>query len=221
MSVQTSPDTRRPARRGTLVASVIAACALLAAAVYAVSFAPDHYAQWRAEPFDGVATAEVGAGVRVLPGAEWIAQPRVTELVELPLLPPLRNPNVILGAETGLELVSPDRKLSVELVVADASARSDAAWLVDEAGGDTAASDTGTDSDTAQQRPLRTETLASGAELAHSDTPEEIRAVVTIGDTRVRVLARTTSGEASGSEAAPIAAYRPALSALLESLTAG
>lgn len=217
----------RRRRRGIMVAIVLASCVVVAAATYAVTFAPDHYAQWRAEPIDGVATAEVGAGVQVLPGKGWLVQPRVTDLVELPLLPPLRNPNVILGANTGLQLVSPDGGLSIELFAGDASAQRDAAWLADVADHEREVRG----ADAAQLPPVLTETLASGAGLDHADAPGEIRAVVTVGETRVRVLARAMGspgdtsdadrvGTVNGGATDPITVYRPALSELLESLTA-
>lgn len=209
-----APHTTSHRRRWVRTTVVIALCLLLAAAAYAVTFAPGHYAQSRAEQLDGVATADVGSGVQVVPGDGWVAQPRVTNLVEWPPMPPLRNVNVMMGAETGIELLSPDRGLSIELFAAAEPVESDADWLAN------VASDAGSD----QKPTVLKETLASGAGLAHADAPGEIRAVVTLGDERVRVLARTAPVDDANTrtgEADPINAYRPALSALLESLTAG
>lgn len=209
-----APHTAPHRRRWVKTTVVIALCLLLAAAVYAVTFAPGHFAQSRAERLDGVATADVGSGVQVVPGEGWVVQPRVTNMVEWPPLPPLHNVDVMLGAETGIELLSPDRGLSVELFAAAEPAESDADWLANVAQAESGA----------KKPTVLKETLASGAGLSHADAPGEIRAVVTLGDERVRVLARTApAGDAGASkgEAGPINAYRPALSALLESLTAG
>lgn len=189
-------------RRGVTITVVIVLLLLLAAAVYAVTYAPDHYAKWRAERLGAGATAEVGAGVAVVPGDGWVVQPRVTNLVEWPPLPPLRNWEVLTGTDTGIELLSPDRGLRVELFV---------------------------DPEKPEAAMARNEVLASGATLSHADAAGEIHAVVDLGDARVRVIARTTTAQppqagaqapkAGEPTADPIDAYRPALSAILESLT--
>lgn len=200
----------RPRRRTSIVLVLVGVLVcVLAAAAYAVTLAPAHYAQAQAEQADGRAAVEVGGGVQVVPDRGWVVQPRVAHLVELPPLPPLRDWTVLTGAETGVELLSPDRGLSIELSAAAESDESDAAWLAE-----------GGIAEGGAQRPtVLAETLASGASLSHVDAAGEIRAIVGAGDAKVRVLARTVPAHEEGTGATdPISVYRPALSALLESL---
>lgn len=200
------------ARRWLTTTVVIVLCVLVAVVAYAVTFAPDHYATWRAERLSKGDTVAVSDGVTVTPGAGWVAQPRVTNLVEWPPLPPLRDWAVLTGAETGVNIVSPDHGLSIELSVRQDSEQRVDAWL-----GDIERAD---DSETATGH-VRIETLASGAELQHIDDVGELRAVVTLGETQVQVLARTAEPESAEASSPTIDDYRPALSVLLESLTVG
>lgn len=203
-------------RRWLTVTVVVVLLALVAAAAYAVTFAPDHYAKWQAERLSGDSAVEVGGGVQVVPEEGWVAQPRVTNLVEWPPLPPLRDWAVLTGAQTGVEVLSPDRGLSVELSHSTETDRSNSDWLNETPADDSASTGPGADGGSAAR--VKTETLASGAQISHVDANREIRAIVTIGETNVRVLARLEAGAAPGSGAAHFDGYRPALSALLESV---
>ncbi|MBP1326747.1 hypothetical protein JOF28_001979 [Leucobacter exalbidus] len=178
-------------RRWLTVTVVTVSLVVVGAVAYLAVFAPDHYAQFHAERAAGSTQAVVGDGVTVTPGEGWVSQPRVTDLLNWSPLPPLRDWAVLTGAETGVQLRSPDHELTVELSIDHGEGPRAALWLGD-----------GT---------VRTETLASGAQLQHVDGEHEMRAIVTLGAREVRVTAHTEGD---------LAAYRPALSALLESLNA-
>ena len=180
----------RSLRRLVIVAIVVG---LLAAVTYLLTLAPDHYAASQAERLNGDTTVTVSGVARVVPGEGWIARPRVTDLVAWPPLPAVRDWRVLTGADTGVQLQSPDHGLRVELFAdaAQASGESVTAWLGD-AGGD-----------------VLEETLASGARLRHVDGEQTIHAVVQLGEQQMRVAAYAADG---------IDAYRPALQALLASV---
>ncbi|WP_449283013.1 hypothetical protein [Leucobacter sp.] len=204
--------SRRPGRARRWVTAVVLALLLLvvAAVAYAVTLGPEQYAKLQAETADGASPVEIGAAATVVPERDWVVQPLVRDLFEWPPLPPLKDWSVLLDEQTGVLLLSPDQGLRVELdVLQGSSDRAALAWLREESR--VISSDGAVDGD--QGEPvLRTETLASGLGVRHVDGPERIAAVVDTGAGLLTVRAD------AGSE--PIDSYRPAISALLESLGA-
>ena len=208
------------------------------AAVYAFTFAPGHASNLRAESADGASSHHLTSAhdanfeVSVTPEAQWRVQPLVQKW-QVPLLkdlpkPPLPNdPRLVWGQHTGLLITSPDGAFAVEL-----RAEPDAA----EANAELEGLAAGTE--------LLHETLASGAEVRHFSTDDAVHGVVELGDIAVPFTATLqSSGSGSGSGSGDgsadnggntggsgedrnraaqadytLADFRPALSALLESL---
>lgn len=202
---------RRPGRARRWITAVVLTLLLLvvAAIAYAVTFGPEQYARLQAETTDGTTPIAVGDTATVVAERDWVVQPLVRDLFEWPPLPPLKDWSVLLDEQTGVLLLSPDQRLRVEFdVLPGPSERAASAWLREEsrgiAQGDDAAEGAG------EPGAVRTETLASGLGLRHVDGGERIVAVVDTGGGMLTVRA-----DAGGE---PIDPYRPALSALLESI---
>lgn len=264
---------RRPPRARVWVVSVLLAVLVLlvAAAAYAVTFAPEQYASAQAVSADGEAASEVGGGVQLVPAKGWVVQPLVREIVEWPPLPPLHDWSVLLGESNGLLLLSPDHGIRVEVeVLSPGSERAARAWLresvsksdasggrgadardgADSGGeavpgdgaetGDAADAGSGVRSGDSGDAAVRSETLASGFEVQHLDSDGVIAAVVETGsgwvtlraeafgsvagktaaDTAANTGDKAAGNTAGGPEGQPLERYRPALSALLESIRA-
>ncbi|WP_031290077.1 hypothetical protein [Leucobacter sp. UCD-THU] len=244
--------SRRSVRTRRWVTAVVLTVLLLAvaAAAYAVTLAPEHYAKLRAAPADGATAVEVGTGAQLVPERDWVVQPLVRDLVEWPPLPSLKDWSVLFDEQTGVLLLSPDQRLRVEIDVLSGSAEGAAlAWLRSESGATGAGSEPSPDAgeaegaesagtadpaddpaadpgpaagaagtglpgrpDESQSSAVRTETLASGLDVQHIDAGDLIVAVIDTGSQRVTL--RADAGEHS------IDRYRPALSALLETISA-
>lgn len=250
--------SRRSVRTRRWVTAVVLTMLLLAvaAAAYAVTLAPEHYAKLRAAPADGATAVEVGTGAQLVPERDWVVQPLVRDLVEWPPLPSLKDWSVLFDEQTGVLLLSPDQRLRVEIDVLSGSAEGAAlAWLRAESGATGAGSEPSPDAeeaegvesaegaesagtadpaddpaadpgpaagaagtglpgrpDESQSSAVRTETLASGLDVQHIDAGGLIVAVIDTGSQRVTL--RADAGEHS------IDRYRPALSALLETISA-
>lgn len=208
------PVPRRPGRARRWVTAVVLTLLLLvvAAVAYAVTLGPEQYARLQAETSDGASPVAVGETATVTPERDWVVQPLVRDLFEWPPLPPLKDWSVLLDEQTGVLLLSPDQRLRVELdVLQGSSERAALAWLREESRGIDPGG-AGGSSDAGGTAPVRTETLASGFGLRHVDGPERLAAVI---DTDDGVL--TLRADAGGESIDP---YRPAISALLESISA-
>lgn len=208
------PGSRRPGRARRWVTTVVLTLLLLVVAgvAYAVTFGPEQYARLQAETSDGASPVAVGGTATVIPERDWVVQPLVRDLFEWPPLPPLKDWSVLLDEQTGVLLLSPDQRLRVELdVLQGSSERAALAWLREESRGidpDSAGRDAGAGG----TAPVRTETLASGLALRHVDGPERLAAVIDAGGGML-----TLRADAGGEAIDP---YRPAISALLESIAA-
>lgn len=206
------PGSRRPGRGRRWVTAVVLVLllVLVGGVAYAATLGPDQVAALQAETADGAQTVAVGDTATVVPEPGWVVQPLVRDLIEWPPLPPLKDWSVLLGEQSGVLLLSPDRRLRVEVdALPGSSDRAGLAWLREEGRGMGASGATDEDPGAPE---VRDEMLASGLGVRHVDGPERIAAVVDTGSGILTVRADT------GRE--PIDPYRPAISALLESLSA-
>lgn len=153
---------------------------------YLLVWGPDHYSQATGSVADGSARFEVGGGATVTPEEGWRVERKVEDFIG-----PFKSWSVFFE-DTGLELVSPDRVLSVEVAAVPGRDPVEVEAIRSNA-------------------EVITETLASGAEVRHVDTGTRIVAVVEgVGDGSVQVTARADGGD--------MTVYRPAVSSILESL---
>lgn len=151
-----------------------------------------------AEAADGTETVAVGdpKTATIVPGAGW---------------------EVTGAGSDELLLVSPDRGLTVRISPAPDGKPADV--LASELG-DGAGSADGAGSGAAGAGKIRVETLASKLGIAHVDTSSRVSAVV--GDGRRGVLLGAVLSEPDAEQAKrDLAAYRPALVALVESIRLG
>ncbi len=160
----------RPGRGRRRVTGSVLGILILGAVVvgYAVTLGPGHYARLHAEVTEQGLPVEVTGDLSVTPGAGWIAEPLVTDLVDWPPLPRLQDWSVLFGEETGVLLRSPDQRLRVEL-------RSDG--------------------EDAPRGEVLTEILASGLTVRHVDTPSSILAVVDTASGPLSLRAEVEEGE--------------------------
>lgn len=232
---------RRPSRTRVWVMAVVLTVLVLlvAIAAYAVTFAPEHYARAQAVSADGTTAAEVGGGLQLVPAEGWVVQPLVREIVEWPPLPPLHDWSVLLGESSGVLVLSPDQRLQVEVdVLNPGTERAAGAWLREAGAGSDATSGEGTDagggagsgkdagSGGGEYAAVRSETLASGLVVQHVEAAGVVAAVVDTGSGWITLRAEAEGGAGAravgGADAdgQPLERYRPALSALLESISA-
>lgn len=211
---QPTPQLRQKRSRswiGALVLVLLLIVMLVGA--YAVTLAPEHYAQAQAERVSG--SEEIGIGdpavATVVPADKWSTRPIVTPLIgELQFL---KNPAVIFGVSPGVQLGSPDGMLTVSI---EPLGDTDAAALL--------ASYERSDA------PIQEEELSTGLSVSHVDTrstaDEPVDGLIAIiGSASATgtgapsqsdsVLVRVTLSDDAKLE---LSDYRPALSDLFESL---
>lgn len=182
MNAQRNVKARR--RAVVIVLAILVVVGLIA---YLFTAAPGHFARATGTVADGSEPFEVGGGATVTPAEGWTVESKVESLAG-----PIMSWSVLFG-DTGTEVRSPDRALTVDITAVPE------ADPVETAAGESSSK-------------VITEMLASGAEVRHVQTEAGIVAIVTgVGSEPVLLDARTSGG-------ADLTEYRPAVSQLLESL---
>lgn len=200
---QVLPPRREKGRKWIATLIIVLLIALMAAATYLVTFAPEHFVRAQAERASGSSAVSIGVPqeATVTPAAEWCVRPVVEPLFSGLAL--FKNPTVLLEDSSGVHVESPNGELAIEFTPLG--------------GGD---ADALFEAETADGARIVTETLDSGVQLRYATTAEDDdtqpAGMLAVFETSTGVLVARVVLD--GDSVYSLDDYRPDLSALFESV---